>query len=713
LQKVAFLRDRLGDWRGCGAALERAVRIADELLHNRPDDPEYLRLLSDCSARTSRLVEVLQVATEETRFVLNRGFAACERLQTMFPQEPEHRLSAAYISLRLRRINHEPGGPPLYERLPDLIRMQRELLPQSQHPIRDGARLMISLRELAIQTIDRNFEVADNALSEAQELGETLLRSENNDVPWEHYDDPELAMASVLISRAQYRFRSGKVDRADQEAMLRRAIAMLEKFLEIRPDLKFARRAWGQAYTHCLGDLLVATGRKDEASQAYRNVCQVLMAPYSPLWDSELGQAFNKLVALKGGRVSGDDQEMIALCRQFLQLLEHELEVDAKPPKLAGETWVHVAMIYGFLRDTDHQEIALRRAVAADPNGYEPSYRMGVFLFNSRAYGEALEYLDRAMEERWNEPYALSIRGQCHLALGHLDAAASDFNRCLEMRPAVALFHQRRWELHAKMNDFDAAVRDNSRSIELNSTIPEPFKYRARAYFNLRRFGDAVNDLAAAVELRPVDISNVTWFPPADVAKCPDEGFRMRMLGLADKVVDRTMGNPEAYLARGSLHMAMKQIDAAQRDFDLAAAAPGAKSDALRETLASRYNDLARQLATTENAELRDPPRAVGLAEKAVADVPRNRVFWNTLAIARYRAGDWPGARAAVQTSMELGNGGNCFEWFFAAMVYSQLGEKDEAARWYDQAVAWMEKNEPRNTELRRFRAEAAALMGR
>ena len=49
---------------------------------------------------------------------------------------------------------------------------------------------------------------------------------------------------------------------------------------------------------------------------------------------------------------------------------------------------------------------------------------------------------------------------------------------------------------------------------------------------------------------------------------------------------------------------------------------------------------------------------------------------------------------------------------FFLAMTHWQLGSKEEARKWYDQAVQWMEKNAPENGELRHFRAEAAKLLG-
>ena len=57
---------------------------------------------------------------------------------------------------------------------------------------------------------------------------------------------------------------------------------------------------------------------------------------------------------------------------------------------------------------------------------------------------------------------------------------------------------------------------------------------------------------------------------------------------------------------------------------------------------------------------------------------------------------------------MELRKGGDSFDWFLLAMSHWQLGDKEEARTWYDRAVEWMDKNQPENEELRRFRAEAA-----
>ena len=66
----------------------------------------------------------------------------------------------------------------------------------------------------------------------------------------------------------------------------------------------------------------------------------------------------------------------------------------------------------------------------------------------------------------------------------------------------------------------------------------------------------------------------------------------------------------------------------------------------------------------------------------------------------------------AREKPMELRKGGDSFDWFFLALAHWQLGEKEKARTWFDRAVQWMDKHQPMDEELRRFRSEAAQSLG-
>jgi hypothetical protein len=79
--------------------------------------------------------------------------------------------------------------------------------------------------------------------------------------------------------------------------------------------------------------------------------------------------------------------------------------------------------------------------------------------------------------------------------------------------------------------------------------------------------------------------------------------------------------------------------------------------------------------------------------------------------------GSWIGPYHLLQQIGEGGmglvyEGGDSYDWFFLAMARWQLGDKDEARDWYRKAVDGMTGKNAKDTELLRFRDEAAALLG-
>jgi tetratricopeptide (TPR) repeat protein len=126
---------------------------------------------------------------------------------------------------------------------------------------------------------------------------------------------------------------------------------------------------------------------------------------------------------------------------------------------------------------------------------------------------------------------------------------------------------------------------------------------------------------------------------------------------------------------------------------------------------ALRHNELAWLLANYPNTKCRNPKRAVDLAKKAVVLNPKAGDYWNTLGSAHYRAGSWKEAITALHKAMELRRGGDAFDWYFLAMAQWRLGNAQEARGWYQRAVAWTDRHQPANEELRRFQSEAADLL--
>jgi predicted Zn-dependent protease len=125
----------------------------------------------------------------------------------------------------------------------------------------------------------------------------------------------------------------------------------------------------------------------------------------------------------------------------------------------------------------------------------------------------------------------------------------------------------------------------------------------------------------------------------------------------------------------------------------------------------SRAN-LAWLLATCPDKQVRKPDEAVRLARLAVDQKPEQGNYWSILGVAEYQAGNYKGAAAALEKTVQLRKGGDVTDWLYLALAHGRLGHRKVALRWYDQAVGWMDKNRPRDEDLLRLRAEAATLLG-
>jgi tetratricopeptide (TPR) repeat protein/tRNA A-37 threonylcarbamoyl transferase component Bud32 len=123
------------------------------------------------------------------------------------------------------------------------------------------------------------------------------------------------------------------------------------------------------------------------------------------------------------------------------------------------------------------------------------------------------------------------------------------------------------------------------------------------------------------------------------------------------------------------------------------------------------YGWMAWELANDHDSKRSDPPRAVALARKAVDLQPRDANYWNTLGVAQYRAGDWRSAIDSLDKSMMLRDGGDGFDWYFAAMACWQLGEKTRAENLYQKAEAWKKKEHITDSQLTGIDQEAKTLL--
>jgi tetratricopeptide (TPR) repeat protein len=131
--------------------------------------------------------------------------------------------------------------------------------------------------------------------------------------------------------------------------------------------------------------------------------------------------------------------------------------------------------------------------------------------------------------------------------------------------------------------------------------------------------------------------------------------------------------------------------------------------------LALVCNNQAWRLANAPVSE-RSPAPAVRLARLAVALVPEESMYLNTLGVALYRAGNDEEAVATLEKSLAAGKGQtDAFDLFFLAMARHRMGQPARARADFDRAVRWCREHPPQRPEwgqeLKGFQAEAEAVL--
>ena len=120
-------------------------------------------------------------------------------------------------------------------------------------------------------------------------------------------------------------------------------------------------------------------------------------------------------------------------------------------------------------------------------------------------------------------------------------------------------------------------------------------------------------------------------------------------------------------------------------------------------------NDLV-WLWVNYNTDRHDLDTAVAMAQWIVEVCPIAAIYWNTLGVAHYRAGDDGSAITALNRATTLG-GSMPFNEVFLAMAYARSGDRAQSEIRLAQAISQMRRDYPEHAELSRFCDEAHSLL--
>ena len=589
----------------------------------------------------------------------------------------------------------------------DAIRLQQELVQQHRDQYGpDGPQTSASLHSLS-----RTYLTAGQH-ADAVELYEKQFRllKDKPHLSSEQWVQQQLAEDYTALGLAHH---------ADQRFV--DAIAAYQKAIELNSQ---------DATAHCkLGETLRAQKRFAEAIAALRKAIEL-----NPKYANAhyiLGRTF-------------DDQE-----QWDPALAAYRNSIECNP----NDAWAyyHVGRALQFQKKLDEAMVALRKAIELNPKHAWAHGRLARALRDQKKFDEAIKVhtAGLAINKVQLGPHHVETL-QFISSLAGIYAAAGRHADAVQLREELLpLCKANLGSDHAdtlkSMSDLAASYDSLRRSADaiplreellplqtakLGSSHTDTLKTMrdlAANYDSLLRHADA---LKLRVELLPLQTAK--WGPD-DVATMSSRGLlaanyssvgrREDALKIYEELIPRQkakLGTDHADTLKSTAQLAAtyahfgQNADALKLNEEVLALRTAKLGSQHRDTLLA-MNNLAWLLANCSDPKLRDPARAVDLAEKAIAVDPKSRYLANTLGVANYRARRWQDAIAALNSSMELDNGGGSYDWFFLAMAYWQLGDKDQARDSFHRGVEGMDKAAAKygnDEELRRFQSEAEELLG-
>jgi superkiller protein 3 len=344
--------------------------------------------------------------------------------------------------------------------------------------------------------------------------------------------------------------------------------------------------------------------------------------------------------------------------------------------------------------------VAYEKAIELDPKFAMAHYNLGNVLYDQKMLVAAIAAYDKAIELDPIYAVAHTNLGLALNAQGKRDEAIASLRKAIEIDPKIAAAHTNLGLTLKAQGKLDEAIASLRKAIEIDPQHAVAHNNLGWALKDQGKLDEAIASFHKAIELDPkiaVAHNNLAWI-------LANQGKLDEAIAILRKLIEL---DPRSAVNRYNLAVLLSR----QGKLDEAIAAYH-KAIELDPKYAQAYNGLAWLLATCPDARFRDQKQAVELAKKAVELAPKAGIFWSTLGVANYGAGAWKDAVATLEKSMELREGGNSVDCFVLAMAHAKLNDKEAARQWYDKAVAWMDKNQPKDEALRRLRAEAAELLG-
>jgi len=286
---------------------------------------------------------------------------------------------------------------------------------------------------------------------------------------------------------------------------------------------------------------------------------------------------------------------------------------------------------------------------------------------------------------------------------------SSDHGYMIDAALCEAYLGQERYEdaiLHC-----DEAIRKHPSGV-----VAWLYKRRALASFQLGQFSQTLADLETVLELAPDDVSDLTWIPVRDVARCDSEELTEGIRQLADRSVELNHHSEQSLLQRATLKVGLNDWSLVSEDLEAEIGEATASSEsffqsailALRADAHQQYRRICVEMlgrfqdsgtphekfltgwtcALAADA-IEDYGPGINLVRHAVANGDGTQQYTSGLGAILMRAGEYAEAKEHLEAALKATGSDNTstsYVRYFLAMTEQHLGNT-EAAKEHLQAA--------------------------
>jgi eukaryotic-like serine/threonine-protein kinase len=351
-----------------------------------------------------------------------------------------------------------------------------------------------------------------------------------------------------------------------------------------------------------------------------------------------------------------------------------------------------------------------RTALALKPGFATAHINLGVALMHKKLYDAAIAEHREALRLQPDSGMAHTNLGQALRAKGLHDEAIAEYRAAIAAEPDNHLAHNNLGAILCDVRrDYDAAIERFREAIRLEPGFPHAYKNLGIALSKKGAHDQAIPEFEQAIRLKPDYAHAFNGLGAAYLSQNRfDEAagaFRKAVLlelepgfycNLAAAVEGQGMPDQALVVLREAYRLDPRYPQA-------------------RDRLPRALDRRAWELANGADPSGGDRKRAIELAAEAVRIAPDHAGYSYTLGVAHYRAGNWTAAIEAHRSTLRLRRPGSPetgFTELYLALAHWKRGDRAEARQWFDQADQWVEKNQPDNKGLHRFRSEVAGELG-